>query len=126
MLERSPMAKEEIVDQFDRLVGLVTPQKTLQELREEEQQEIWDNEHGFHHVPVAITLRKATCGWTGGARGRLYGTSDWDALSSHQELYNKVKEAAGPEAARRALNTGGRVPCSKCLSLRPVEFVEQS
>lgn len=103
-VERRPLKVKEMVGSFDNLLKLVKPDKTLQELRDDEKKYIRDNGRLFHHVPVTLRpFNSAACGWGGGPQGQLYGTSDWTVLAKDAETFDKVMGVAGEEAARRAV-----------------------
>ena len=109
--ERKPESIAELSDRFSGLARLVVPEKSLAELREEERR--YNIEMGllWHLVPVSLTNRAAACGWTGGPRGDLYGTSDWNELAKNARVHEAAHavggEAVGPES------------CPKCLALMP-------
>lgn len=111
-LARSPLAIEEIVDRFSGLLDLIRPQKTLADLRREEQEFESEMSGAFHHVPIRIGQSSATCGWTGSAAYPcVYGTGDW------QDLFQMKREQDALEAV------GGkyphRPPCRLCLAKAP-------
>ena len=114
--ERPDEIRRTIAD-FDQLVKMVRPDKTLAQLREEEKAHERDMRMSFHYVPVTVTARRSACGWMGGREGQLFGSSDWDSLRAMADTYDAVLTAAGEEAARKAID--GRPPCRDCLAKQP-------
>ncbi len=109
--ERKPESIAELSDRFSGLARLVVPEKSLAELQEEELEYQIEMGRLWHLVPVTVTFPTAVCGWTGGPRGDLYGTSDWDELAKNDHVH-EAAHAAGGEAV-------GRESCPSCLALMP-------
>ena len=109
-LERSPQSVEEIVANFDRLLNLVRPQKTLRELQEEQRERDLQLMTEFHLVPVTIGPQKAACGYYGGSTRKLYGTS------SSADLQRMAAELQTLREVGMEHHFKGRVPCAECLA----------
>ena len=118
-LQRSPASIAEAVANFDRLIRLVRPDKTLSQLQEEDRIYKIEMSRLMHVVPVTIGHRRAVCGWSGDAGGRLHGT-DRESLMNDAEAYDAVERGAGEDAARRAV---GREPCRRWLSFQEITGV---
>ena len=109
-LERSPQSIEEIIANFDRLMNLIRPQKTLRELQEEERERDLKLMTAFHLVPMTIGIRRAACGFNGGGIGKLYGTS------SSADLQKMASELQTLRQLGLEHHFKGRLPCDECLA----------
>lgn len=109
-LERSPQSVEEIVANFDRLLNLIRPQKTLRELQEEERARDLELMTAFHLVPVTFGIPQAACGFTGGGIGNLYGTSSSASLQKMASELQTLRETGLEHHFK------GRRPCAECLA----------
>lgn len=109
-LERSPQSVEEIVANFDRLLNLVRPQKTLRELQEEERERDLRLMTAFHLVPLTLGPPKAACGFYGGGTRKLYGTSDGADLQRMASELQTLREVGMEHHFK------GRTPCDECLA----------
>ena len=103
-LDRSPLEIEGVIERFDTLHRMIRPEKSLAELRAEERAYAREMRRAFHHRPIVIGQRGATCGWIGVLDGdaplgseppsELYGTSDWERLFQ-MERERKALESVG-------------------------------
>ena len=110
-----------MISNFDQLVRLVKPDKTLDELERERRDYISKMGGLYHHNNrnFLYPYVPAACGWDGGPKNKLFGTPDWQELVEIAETYDAVEKVAGEDAARRAVR--GFPPCGKCLALRPLD-----
>ena len=107
---RDPKLQEAIAD-FDSLVAIVKPQKTLAELVHDDQTHRAQMERWMH--VVLWHPNQTACGWAGKAYG-YRGDDAWDNLTRDARVH-AAAEAAGGRA-------DGRKPCERCLELMPAEY----
>jgi predicted GIY-YIG superfamily endonuclease len=111
-LERSPLAIEAIVAEFESMVRLVRPEKTLAELRKEEKEYESEMRTVFHHSNALMWnpggRPPTTCGYGG---FEYYSTQDWSVLKQMERERIAIESVGG--------NRQGRQVCKKCLALAP-------
>ena len=106
---------------FDELVRMIKPDKTLAELEREQRDCEVRMDRAFHHVPLIPGNQGASCGWRGVSWNNhaIHGAPGWKSLAPVAERYEKVRAAVDEEAARKVV--GGRPPCGCCLAVMPAE-----
>lgn len=105
-----PKLHEAIAD-FESLIAIIKPQKTLAELEAEDltyraQMGRWM--HVLHHHP-----QRTACGWSGQAYGYWDNDSGWASLAKDARVHAAAQAAGG--------RAQGREPCERCLELMPAE-----
>ena len=111
-LERSPLAIEAIVREFESMIRLVRPEKTLAELRKEEQEYESEMRTVFHHSNALTWNPGGRPPTTGGYDGfEYYSTQDWSVLKQMERERIAIESVGGRRHGRRV--------CNKCLALAP-------
>ena len=88
MIDKSPLDVQSMVAQFNKLVRMISPQKTHADLELEERQYVAEMGRVFHQVSVSLlSPRRAACGWDGGQYGRLYGSADWEDVAKNARVH---------------------------------------
>ena len=115
IIEESPLQAQEMISVFNQLVSLVKPDKTLQELQQEEQEYQARMSASFHWVRLTIMgTTKAECGWSGSGAYPMYGTSDKASLLKDMDAYQKICAAVGESYWK------DRVPCEDCYEMAKI------
>ena len=115
-LTRGPENVAAMIDNFERITRMIRPEKTLTQLREEEQKYDSEMRGSFHYTKAmaGFYAPPAACGWV----GKTYGTNDWEEFA---------KEALDQEAGKRlgldVKHRWGRPLCSRCVDNIPPEIL---
>ncbi len=114
LLERSPLAIEEQVARFSRLLDLVRPQKTLQEMREEEKAHESEMVRSWHWWPGKHLLGEA--GWTTACGWRVpYNIGRGVGVEDPRDIVQRHREQLAIEGVGGTYS--GLAPCRQCLPL---------
>ena len=111
-ISRGNSKVQEAIADFESLVAIVKPQKTLAELQTEEatyraQMSRWM--HVLHRHP-----QRTACEWYGTAYGYWDNDSGWASLARDARVHAAAQAAGG--------RAQGREPCERCLDLMPTEY----
>lgn len=105
-----------LVGQFDRLMRLMRPEKSLLDLEREHREHEAYSRNAMHHIPVSVGHRRTACGESFALEGYdKYGTGELDDLKRDEEIYQTVLEATGDGAAALRAAPYRRSSCRYCL-----------
>ena len=105
-----------LVDQFDRLISIMRPQKTLLDLQREHEEMEAESRYAFHYIPIRPGgMQKTACGeWVREGGPKWGGNSE--AVRRNEEVYQQVFAATGDGKIALKASPYGRRSCQYCLT----------
>lgn len=105
-----------MVEQFHRLLRVVRPEKTLEELQEEEQARQREIKRSFHLMRMLGSGWQRACDTSHFLTGDgLYG-ADAKTVAENHRVYSAILDATGDESAALRGAPMGRKSCPPCLA----------
>ena len=118
-LDSDPDGIVRLVNQFDRLLAIMRPEKSLMDLQREHRAMESYSRKVFHHIPLRIGQNKTACGeWAYNSQigTGAKGVGSIEDLRRNDEVLRQVLEATGDEDTARRAAPYGRESCRYCLT----------